>query len=567
MENKNLQHMLTILDAEEKNEMSHVVKPVDKFILEDAKNQCPLWHIDNACDVLGRQYKSTLLTLYPLLRHIERYTYNNVVYISQTNRNLLPFYSNSHERIYYLIHKVLIEKAKVLYDLESEYRAHYTAKNYYVCIENLNTMLELYARVKEEKEPLLGIGDSRTLFKDDEYEYKLNPVYLNYPSLSLNSALSVHEFYSFEEVKLALFQHYSYFSYYQYLVEILNKKISRADEKIQFDIKPKYSNKGKISKLGIRAFSRICLLKSSEKHKKKCDLLGIDAVADPNIKYREQYLKERFGEYEEYDVHASVPRVSRAMATNGDMGDLDEDLYRTMFEPFVEDYHKYINPSVTEWCDEVRQFFKMIFMRLFFGGTPKQIARNILDREGKEANKAIQRGENTENLTPFSNIIQQGFDLVGIIAKWQNTVYEYCGRSKSNRHDTSVFLHESCIYLEVRLELAKRGIDVVQVYDGFYFKKGTMPDDMDEIIKSAALEYYRANKKVALFNISNSIENLPKAKRMCMIKNISRILTPADISPDDMVDLVAPNVIFVNPDKILTNNVYNYKSTISSEGI
>ena len=91
---------------------------------------------------------------------------------------------------------------------------------------------------------------------------------------------------------------------------------------------------------------------------------------------------------------------------------------------------------------------------------------------------------------PFHNIESKGGNLVELIEKWQNSVFEYCGRDKANRYDTSVFLHESCVYLEVRKILANRGIDVVQVYDGFYFKKGTCPKDMNRIIERACKTYY-----------------------------------------------------------------------------
>lgn len=550
MTNKEFVHLLNILDAED-TEVKSVSDFSDKTILEHAKNQCPIWSIDEACSVLGRQYKSTILTLFPLLYHIKRYVHNNLVYISQTDEHLLRAYSNNHERIWYLIRKVLIEKAKVLYDLNLRYEVHSVAKMYYVRTENLHTMLELFNRV-HGVQPYFCLGDdSKALYIKDGYEYKLMSAYSLYPSLSLDSKLQIHEAYSFDEIRKILLQRYFYIPYYQHVVEIFNEKISRYDEKIDFDIKPKYSKRGKITKLKIRAFSNTCILKSWEKYKKKCELLGIDAVVDPNIKYREQYLKERFGEYEEYDVHASVPRVARAIK-KGDMGDLDEDLYRTMFEPYTEDYRKCINPSVTEWCDEVRQFYKSIFMRLFFGGTPKQIVSNILYKEKKEAQKAHRQEVDIDILTPFSNIIRRGIDLVALVTKWQNAVYEYCGRSKSEMHDTSVFLHESCIYLEVRLELARRGIDVVQVYDGFYFKKGTMPSDMNEIIKASALKFCQNSYKYRQFNIlksiSDELHSTTKEEYDRFIKKAIDAANNRNVSTEiSLNDAVIHNVRYVKP--------------------
>ena len=209
------------------------------------------------------------------------------------------------------------------------------------------------------------------------------------------------------------------------------------------------------------------------------------------------------------------------MANNGDMGDLNEDLYRTMFEQFVDDYKLYFDSSITEWCAQTRDFFKNLFMRLFFGGTPKQILSNLLRAEQKARRKALKRGDDISNLSPYSSIIKQGVDLEALISKWQTKVYEYCKRDKSKRHDTSVFLHESCIYLEVRCELAKRNIDVVQVYDGFYFKKGTMPSDMDEIIQASALKYFYKKKKFRIYTkrkeLSAMLKSMPTKKYQKML--------------------------------------------------
>jgi|GEM_PF-6660941 len=491
MNTKDFFYLLSILDPNDNNHIDFYYPAQE--ILENAKKQCSVWSIEDASKLLGRQFKSTVVTLYPLLCHIKKHLYHDVVYISQTDKKLLPCYNNNHSRIFHLIHNILIEKANVLYDLNLEFKAHSIAKCYYVCVENLNTMFKLYDQVNRTP-----AKDSQPLFIDgDGFEHKLLPVYYLHPSI--NSNLNIHEAYAFAEIKTVIFQRYPCIPYYTDLVDELNSTIVEPKEKIRFEVTAHYSPKGKITKLKIRAFSNTCLLKSFEKQQRKCKMLDIDFVTDPEIEYREQYLQKRFGEYEEYDVHASVPRVSRAMANNGDMGDLNEDLYRTIFEQFVDDYKLYFDSSITEWCAQTRDFFKNLFMRLFFGGTPKQILSKLLRAEQKARTKALKQGDDISNLSPYSSIIKQGVDLEALISKWQTKVYECCKRDKSKRHDTSVFLHESCIYLEVRRELAKRNIDVVQVYDGFYFKKGTMPSDMDEIIQASALKYFQSKKDFRIF--------------------------------------------------------------------
>ncbi len=496
--------------------------------LDKAKNQCFIWSSKDVYSILGRKYKSTIKGLYPLLCHIKKHTRNNIVYISQTDKSLLPFYNNDQPKIHYAIHSLLIEKAKVLCDLKSAYKPHSVAKYYYVCLETLDTMFELYK----------SLAGSQTNVMATEGEV-LEPAYYLLPSF--NSTLRIYEDYSFDEVREAVLMRYPCMPYYNNLLAQLNAHAFNDDEIIRFSITPKFSQKGKITKLGIRAFSNTCLLKSLEKQKKKCRQQGREYVVDPNIRYREHYLNERFGEWEEYDIKGSVPRVSRAMANRGDMGDLNEDIYRTMFEPFVQDFQICFDESVAEWCEKARSFFKLLFMRLFFGGTPKQIVSRILDKEKKEKDKAIKKGRMDEGLSPFASLAERGVDLVSLIDKYQKRVFEYCCRTPKEARDTSVFLHESCIYLEVRKELFNRGIDVVQVYDGFYFKKGTIPLDMEEIIQRAALEYCNGNKKFAQFNARKGIG---KALREMPLDTTNITETPTTLSD---ADVIGTNIEFIKP--------------------
>ena len=528
--------MLDVLESEKYFANDTFVPSLDEII--DAKSKCGGWNIEDAPTVLGRQYKSTILTLYPLLCHIKKYTNNNVVFISQTDPKLLSFYNNNHSRIFHLINTNLINKAKVLVDLNTEYRAHSKAKYYFVCVENLNTMLKLYhqvvsAQVEKKAESL-----------HEESVTKLIPLYPF--GVSFDSRLQIHQDYSDSEATEALLKAHPCIPYYANLVKQLNSIIIRGEEKIRIETIPHRSPKGKITKLSIRAYSEVCSFKSIEKQKEKSKEKGIEFVVDPNTTYREYYLAERFGEWEEYDIKGSVPRVSRAKANKGDMGDLREDIYRVIFEPFIEDYSLYIDSSVTQWCPRVRRFFKSIFMRLFFGGTPTDIQSCILAFEAKQIEKAKKRDESLP--TPiFSNLTNSGVDLLALITKWQQKVFEICCRSQSKKTDTSVFLDESCIYLEVRKELAKRGIDVVQVFDGFFFKKGTMPSDMDAIVQESAYAYFGGNPKfqeyIQLTQMSDAMGSLPLDKRADILREVS-LTTPSEISAEDMVEL---NVKYIKP--------------------
>ena len=528
----NYLHLLAILDSDSTLPNATDYNNVPQDMLDDAKRQCFVWSIKDAPSVLGRQYVFTIKHLYPLLYHIKKHVRkNNIVYISQTDKNLLPFYNNSQPKIHYAIHNVLIDKAKVLCDFNLPYTPHHEAKKYYVCLENLDTMLKLHKSIVSSQ--------AETTPAKGEVAYQHIPAYFLLPSF--NSDLGIHEDYSFEEIEEAIIKRYPCIPYYKKLVKKLNAHAINEDEIIKFDITANTSRKCKITKLKIRAFSGTCLLKSLEKQEKKCRLLGTECIINPNTRYREHYLNKRFGEWEEYDIKGSVPRVSRAMANQGDMGDLNEDIYRTIFEPFVKDYQLYFDETVTEWCESVRNFFKLFFMRLFFGGTPKQIVYNILSSERKERNKAIRDGVPADNLSPFSTLVENGVNLVSLIDKYQKRVFKVCHRTDAQKRDTSVFLHESCIYLEVRNELFKRGIEVVQVYDGFYFKKGTLPPDMDEIIQRAASKYYNINHEIA---VSNAIQADINALRETPITTTNIHPIPSSISDSEIIET---GIEFIKP--------------------
>ena len=82
---------------------------------------------------------------------------------------------------------------------------------------------------------------------------------------------------------------------------------------------------------------------------------------------------------------------------------------------------------------------------------------------------------------------------------------------------------------------------MVQVYDGFYFKKGTIPCDMEEIIQRAASEYCNGNKKFALFNTSRSIgEALHET-------HVEITSLPEGATGWSLADVIETNIEFIKP--------------------
>ena len=66
--------------------------------------------------------------------------------------------------------------------------------------------------------------------------------------------------------------------------------------------------------------------------------------------------------------------------------------------------------------------------------------------------------------------------------------------------DSEIFLHESCIYMQLVDELFKLGFDVIQVYDGFYVRnrddvnQEQFNDIVNDLLDSITLNYIKSYK-------------------------------------------------------------------------
>lgn len=224
-------------------------------------------------------------------------------------------------------------------------------------------------------------------------------------------------------------------------VEIVNRLNSRAFVSQNCGLVTWYNKR--------RATSRFCSLPTKEKEHKDIPLI-----------YREDYLDNFFGKdnWEEYDVPSSVPQVFHLLNKGFWLGKRVYDLTS--------------NPAK----------FKEYAMRIMFNKSPVKIARAILLLEDNKLH--IQKNEKQDKF--YSKPTDSA--LVEKVVSVKQELEDIIGSTKIGGE---VFQHESNIYLLVCEELMNRGIDFLQCYDGFYFRKGEKPADMAEIVKSKAEEYYR----------------------------------------------------------------------------
>lgn len=150
--------------------------------------------------------------------------------------------------------------------------------------------------------------------------------------------------------------------------------------------------------------------------------------------------------------------------------DDDIDLYHLIFLNLVkQNPEKY---SHIEWNEENRKVFKSFFMRGFF------------DTEAKIAGHIARELSTRIKYDP-----KDWGDLETTFKDYKKAITATIGPSL----DSEIFLHESCIYIDVQQQLLLRGYNNVQVYDGFY--TGENVEDICNIVKTCAINYY--NKYIA----------------------------------------------------------------------
>jgi hypothetical protein len=205
---------------------------------------------------------------------------------------------------------------------------------------------------------------------------------------------------------------------------------------IQFQPKVTRSKGGLITKLSIRATNGICNLKDH------------DNGNDSGRIWRKDFLKEYFGtnDYLEFDVTSSIFRLTNFLNNNVWL-DNSIDLYPVMYGRQFKN-------------DDERTAYKKFAMKLYFGRSAGVIRTNICNRDSD-----LKNNYSTE-------------DIDNTIEDMQNRMLNTIGPS----WDSEIFLHESCIYMDLLESLLRDGLDVVQVYDGFYVKKNDNITSNDKLL-------------------------------------------------------------------------------------
>lgn len=540
----------------------------------------------------SRKYKSLLKNLCTILSFIEKEVdKDDTVFLTQTNKGLLKYYANLHETIDHL------KKLMVISVLSNSYLPGQFSKRYKVnraelsfCIrkskeyggvpnivdyrgytEDSRSVDVKESEVKRAYEAQEYTGVKvRGQNKDDYDSAELLPLRFFRGKCDIGHRLLVDRrkyYFDLDDVSDLVSRRNLLFKKYQMIALSINNGIQRAEEKISYRLNLTYSStkyideNGKrlsfreahregtvivgtesgryLIKIGARATCRLCNYDKRESTDFAC-VNGTAINKNPPASHhiREDYLDERFGKdnWEAFDVHASVPRVSHLLQNEeNDFGDLNEDIYFSLFGNNISDYAKLVNESVDEWEGPARAFFKSIFLTLLFSPSGKAVLNNLLFKEknGENEISVINEGDGNgtcttkkkEEINWTSICSKHGKQaVIDLLDKWKKIIDAYCNPDIPQlqfNDDTKVFFHESNIYLEVRMELLRRGIDTVQIYDEFIFRKGTKPMDFEEIIKKCALKYKKALYRSQVKKETGTFCYYPRFNKRYFLKNIS----------------------------------------------
>ena len=276
-------------------------------------------------------------------------------------------------------------------------------------------------------------------------------------------------------VKASLYINYPQLEVYQKIADEMNKTLNEANQisfqpTITYDKSKKY-----IKKIGIRATNSLVSAKKDKVENK-----------DFHGKYKEDVLKEQLGDkYYEFDVKSSVPRVTKLLNTGiweENNKDIYEEIYNNM-RNFISERTKvqtfenmFYLPE--EFSKETRTLFKSIFMKGYFDKSVSTITNHVISSVLGPCTGLSDKDyeEYKDKCTEYTKAVMTAY-----VAAIKETL--------GNTYDSEIFLHESCIYLQVAKIIRERGIKLVQIYDGFYTDKKV--EDIEEIVKEVAEKYYR----------------------------------------------------------------------------
>lgn len=413
--------------------------------------------------VCGRQWKKNLATLIPfvdMFKHIAGREHIYEIPIPTTGQ-LCEIY-NGQRNISNMIK--LAREVDLLKVINNTYQ--FNARNdddnhckTYILNKNVQDLIiELCNKYSITHKSFI-----RNLKNNNEYN-SIRPSDLSEFNIKINSGLNLRIPVATDEQIIDYVKKiYPQIECYQGLADKINEQ-HYTNDKYKFGIKfhPKVERNsgGLITSISIRATNGICSYKAHDNGKNTGRI------------WRKDVLDEYFGNnnYMEYDVKSSIFRLTHLLNFKVWL-DNSIDLYEEMYgKPFVN--------------EEQRKQYKLFAMKLYFAKSIGTLYKGI-----RYVGKSDYIKEKIDEYTLKESLINMKSKMTDIIGE---------------SFDSEIFLHESCIYMQLVNELFKLGFDIIQVYDGFYVKnrddvnQEQFNDIVNDLLDSITLKYIKS------YNINNN---------------------------------------------------------------
>lgn len=408
--------------------------------------------------VLGRKWKHTLADIGRFSIKYQHITSNyrkkhkdgschpvELLPIACTSSYLLDLFETPHPR--YACR--LLKKCKdigLLVEVDSAYRfnCHDPSKNrckiyaYNKDVEHLIIRLckEERIEIKEESyiyHPILDTFEGADGLTDDEYErITLRNDRLNIRNCNIDILRDI-----------IWVKYFALINPRWQKIEEMNEELP-PEQRIRFTPNPTYGKKS-LRRISIRATSKIVSYK-------------VDKRTNPLYKgiYRADYLEEYFEgkPYFHYDIKGSIFQVSHLLNYGEWYGNKSNDPYEVIYEAKFD-------------SNEARSAYKLLAMSLYFDNEKMIYAHSLYD-------------------TLKTNERYGKYKVKSAIAMAVDKMRSFTGNSLYNE----IFLHESLLYIDFVYELRRRGIKVVQIYDGFYLPVGYISsDELEQLMHECAMKY------------------------------------------------------------------------------
>lgn len=404
-----------------------------------------------------REQLSKVLAFVKYERNIRAAEGCTVMPIPTTNKHMLAITgspANASNLIKFMCKIGLISPESEKYRFGSRYEKNNYAKTYRYYYDNEQ---ELLAYCEQE-----GIGEfstkNCTRRKDaaipDNLQISVKDVAISsHLKLMKPEGLSHTEFEDY--VSELIYQRYPHLEAYQELVDEINETHYSDYPEFSISFRLHFTwdkKKNYIRKIGLRATNSCVSASNSEEH-------------DENFhRLIKQELLNKYGLNLSKDVKSSVPRITLSLNQRYWENETT-DIYEIILHECVHSGECFSTETVVQKFTELREVIKKLHMRRYFD-TEKEIRNHTRNAMGHHVeNKA---------------------EVDAIMKAYQKAVIKAEG---GKLYGTEIFLHESCIYLDVLKELLDNGFFCWECYDAFYARKeGVTQEEFEKYVEALVEE-------------------------------------------------------------------------------